>query len=101
MVYGPSKTWYDSDTHNTKTATGTETDIHALKKYTNYTMQVMMIMMMMMMMMTKPIMQVLAYTDGGDGVRSDLVTATTEQDLPGPPGSVKALAMSQDSILIR
>ena len=27
-------------------------------------------------------------------------TAITEQDVPGPPSSVKALAMSQDSILV-
>ena len=42
----------------------------------------------------------LAYTNGGDGVRSPVYTSTTEEDLPGAPGSVKALAMSQDSILV-
>ena len=45
-------------------------------------------------------MQVLAFTNGGDGARSPLVTATTEEDIPGTPGSVKALAMSEDSIFV-
>ena len=82
VVYGPSKTWYDDKTHDNKISPETEIDIHGLKKYTNYSMQV------------------LAYTNGGDGVRSPVHTATTEEDLPGAPGSVKALAMSQDSILV-
>ena len=45
-------------------------------------------------------MQVLAYTNGGDGVKSSELTSTTEQDIPGPPSSVKPLAMSEDSILV-
>ena len=53
-----------------------------MKKYTNYTVTV------------------LAFTNGGDGVKSQVHTAITEQDVPGPPSSVKALAMSQDSILV-
>lgn len=42
----------------------------------------------------------LAYTNGGDGVKSEVLTATTEQDIPGPPASVKALAMTDEAILI-
>ena len=82
VVYGPSKTWYDDKTHDNKISTETEIEIHGLRKYTNYSMQV------------------LAFTNGGDGVRSPVYTSTTEEDLPGAPGSVKALAMSQDSILV-
>lgn len=33
-------------------------------------------------------------------MQSDVFTATTEQDIPGAPSSVKALAMSEDAILI-
>lgn len=82
VVYGPSKTWYDDKTHEAKISAETEIEIHGLKKYTNYSMQV------------------LAFTNGGDGVRSPVYTSTTEEDLPGAPGSVKALAMSRDSILV-
>ena len=82
VVYGPSKTWYDETTHDTKIVTTTETDIHGLKKYTNYSMQV------------------LAFTNGGDGVRSPVYTSTTHEDLLAAPGSAKALAMSEDSILV-
>ena len=53
-----------------------------LKKYTNYTVTV------------------LAFTNGGDGVKSNVFTAVTEQDIPGSPSFVKAMAMSQDSILV-
>ena len=45
--------------------------------------------------------QVLAFTNGGDGVASPVQTATTEQDIPGAPESVKALAMTENSILVR
>merc|ERR1719244_449941 len=82
VIYGPSKYWYDENTHNTQRETNTETEIKGLKKFTNYSMQV------------------LAFTNGGDGVRSPVYTATTEEDVPGAPEAVKALAMSQDSILI-
>ena len=43
----------------------------------------------------------LAFTNGGDGVASPVQTATTEQDIPGAPESVKALAMTENSILVR
>lgn len=45
-------------------------------------------------------MQVLAYTSGGDGVRSAPIHCQTEQDAPGAPTTVKALVMSLDSILV-
>ena len=82
VVYGPSKTWYDPATHDTKISSDSHAELTGLKKYTNYSVQV------------------LAFTNGGDGVKSEVYTTTTEQDIPGPPSSVKALAMSEDSILV-
>ncbi len=82
VVYGPSVTWYDPSTHDTKISSDTEAELTGLKKYTNYSVQV------------------LAFTNGGDGVKSPVATSITEQDIPGPPSSVKALAMSGDSILV-
>jgi hypothetical protein len=82
VAYGPSKTWYDPVTRNTKISADSKTELTGLSKFTNYTVQV------------------LAFTNGGDGVLSEVLTATTEQDIPGPPSSVKALAMSDDSILV-
>ena len=82
VIYGPSKNWYDPATRNTKISSDTKTELTNLMKYTNYTIQV------------------LAFTNGGDGVLTEVLTATTEQDIPGPPSSVKALAMSDDSILV-
>ena len=40
VVYGPSRTWYDMTTHETKMTAETSIDMHGLKKFTNYTMQV-------------------------------------------------------------
>jgi hypothetical protein len=61
VVYGPSKTWYDPKTRDTKISADTKTELTNLHKFTNYTVQVM------------------AYTNGGDGVQSEAFTATTEQ----------------------
>lgn len=52
VIYGPSDTWYDENTKDTKITSSSETILHGLKKYTNYSMQV------------------LAFTSGGDGVKS-------------------------------
>ena len=40
VVYGPSATWYDDNTHDNKISADTEIEIHGLKKFTNYSMQV-------------------------------------------------------------
>jgi len=82
VVYGPSSKWYDVSTHDVKFSAETKVEIHGLKKYTNYSMQV------------------LAFTNGGDGVRSGVQTTTTYEDIPGAPQSVKALAMTESSILV-
>ncbi|XP_063221339.1 cell adhesion molecule Dscam2 isoform X2 [Bacillus rossius redtenbacheri] len=82
VVYGPSDTWYDENTKDTKITSSSETILHGLKKFTNYSMQV------------------LAFTSGGDGVRSAPIHCQTEQDVPEAPNAVKALVMSGDSILV-
>ncbi|XP_033350656.1 Down syndrome cell adhesion molecule-like protein Dscam2 isoform X34 [Bombus vosnesenskii] len=82
VIYGPSDTWYDENTKDTKITSSSETILHGLKKYTNYTMQV------------------LAFTSGGDGVKSAPIHCQTEQDAPEAPIAVKALVMSAESILV-
>ena len=70
VIYGPSLTFYDPSTWDTKISMDTITELTGLKKYTNYTVTV------------------LAFTNGGDGVKSQLHTAITEQDIPGPPSQL-------------
>ncbi|XP_017784824.1 PREDICTED: Down syndrome cell adhesion molecule-like protein Dscam2 isoform X11 [Nicrophorus vespilloides] len=82
VIYGPTESWFDENTKDAKITASTETILHGLKKYTNYSMQV------------------LAYTSGGDGVRSNPIFCQTEQDVPEAPIAVKALVMSSDSILV-
>ncbi|XP_034950760.1 Down syndrome cell adhesion molecule-like protein Dscam2 isoform X25 [Chelonus insularis] len=82
VIYGPSETWYDENTKDTKITSSSETILPQLKKYTNYSMQV------------------LAYTSGGDGVKSAPIHCQTEQDAPEAPVAIKALVMSPESILV-
>nr|XP_031842375.1 Down syndrome cell adhesion molecule-like protein Dscam2 isoform X1 [Nomia melanderi] len=82
VIYGPSDTWYDENTKDTKITPSSETILHGLKKYTNYSMQV------------------LAFTSGGDGVKSAPIHCQTEQDAPEAPVAIKALVMSPESILV-
>nr|XP_033326668.1 Down syndrome cell adhesion molecule-like protein Dscam2 isoform X36 [Megalopta genalis] len=82
VIYGPSDIWYDENTKDTKIAPNSETILHGLKKFTNYSMQV------------------LAYTSGGDGVKSAPIHCQTEQDAPEAPIAIKALIMSPESILV-
>ncbi|XP_072939085.1 cell adhesion molecule Dscam1 isoform X16 [Epargyreus clarus] len=82
VIYGPSETWYDEKTKDTKITASSETILHGLKKFTNYSMEV------------------LATTNGGDGVRSAPIHCQTEQDVPEAPRAVKALVMGPESILV-
>ncbi|XP_043478444.1 Down syndrome cell adhesion molecule-like protein Dscam2 isoform X35 [Leptopilina heterotoma] len=82
IIYGPSESWYDENTKDTKITSSSETILHGLKKYTNYSMQI------------------LAFTSGGDGVKSAPIHCQTEQDAPEAPIAIKALVMSADSILV-
>ena len=42
----------------------------------------------------------LAFTYGGDGVKSQEFFFTTDEDVPSAPESIKAVAGSQDSIVV-
>ncbi|XP_063973280.1 cell adhesion molecule Dscam1 isoform X2 [Diachasmimorpha longicaudata] len=65
-----------------KRTSSEETYLHTLYKYTNYSIRV------------------LAYTGAGDGVLSLAIYCTTEEDVPGPPAGIKALALTAESILV-
>ncbi|XP_057660492.1 cell adhesion molecule Dscam2 isoform X13 [Diorhabda carinulata] len=82
VIYGPSDSWFDENSKDTKITASSETILHGLKKYTNYSMEV------------------LAYTSGGDGVHTTPIHCQTEQDAPEAPTAVKSLVMSDDSILV-
>ncbi|XP_046738267.1 Down syndrome cell adhesion molecule-like protein Dscam2 isoform X3 [Diprion similis] len=82
VIYGPSDSWYDENSKDTKITSSSETILHGLKKYTNYSMHV------------------LAFTSGGDGVKSAPIHCQTEQDVPEAPVAIKALVMSAESILV-
>ncbi|KAA0704197.1 Down syndrome cell adhesion molecule -like protein [Triplophysa tibetana] len=60
----------------------TPLELEGLEKYTNYSIQV------------------LAFTRAGDGVRSDQVYIRTKEDVPGPPGGVKAAAASSSVVYV-
>jgi len=83
VIYGPSKSW---DNENTRTTVivddPSETKIENLQKYTNYSLQM------------------LAFTNAGDGVESSVFSVTTNEDVPSAPESIKASAMSETSILV-
>ncbi|XP_044017269.1 Down syndrome cell adhesion molecule-like protein Dscam2 [Aphidius gifuensis] len=65
-----------------KRTSSEETYLHTLYKFTNYSIRV------------------LAYTGAGDGVLSSAIYCTTEEDVPGPPAGIKALALTAESILV-
>ncbi|XP_051972483.1 cell adhesion molecule DSCAM-like isoform X1 [Xyrauchen texanus] len=60
----------------------TPLELEGLEKYTNYSIQV------------------LAFTRAGDGVRSDQIYIRTKEDVPGPPGGVKAAAASSSVVYV-
>ncbi|XP_077360260.1 Down syndrome cell adhesion molecule a isoform X3 [Festucalex cinctus] len=57
-------------------------ELDGLEKYTNYSIQV------------------LAFTRAGDGVRSEQIYIRTKEDVPGPPGGVKAAAASNSVVFV-
>ncbi|XP_066247380.1 cell adhesion molecule Dscam1 isoform X2 [Euwallacea similis] len=65
-----------------KRTQSTETYLHGLQKFTNHSIKV------------------LAYTSAGDGVASAELFCCTEEDFPGKPASLKASAVTAESILI-
>ncbi|KAJ8394703.1 hypothetical protein AAFF_G00043030 [Aldrovandia affinis] len=57
-------------------------ELDGLEKYTNYSIQV------------------LAFTRAGDGVRSKQIFIRTKEDVPGPPGGVKAAAAASSVVYV-
>ncbi|XP_010777950.1 Down syndrome cell adhesion molecule homolog [Notothenia coriiceps] len=57
-------------------------ELDGLEKYTNYSIQV------------------LAFTNAGDGVRSEQIYVRTKEDVPGPPAGVKAAAASGSVVFV-
>ncbi|XP_043279367.1 Down syndrome cell adhesion molecule-like protein Dscam2 isoform X3 [Venturia canescens] len=66
----------------TKIAYGLSTVLHGLDPYTNYTVQV------------------LAYTRAGEGVSSNPVSCTTEENVPDAPEKVKAVSSAENAVVI-
>ncbi|CAL8103483.1 unnamed protein product [Orchesella dallaii] len=66
----------------TKLTTERELSVHGLRRWTNYTISV------------------LAFTAAGDGKLSEPVICHTDEDVPSPPSSIKALVSSRRSILV-
>ncbi|XP_052750184.1 cell adhesion molecule Dscam2 isoform X2 [Galleria mellonella] len=81
VIYSPF-TSDQADVGEIKRVTTTDTYLHTLRKYTNYSIQV------------------LAFTNAGDGKRSPPVFCMTEEDVPSAPEKIKALAYSSDTVLV-
>ncbi|XP_069492151.1 cell adhesion molecule DSCAM isoform X3 [Ambystoma mexicanum] len=64
------------------TTTQLSLELDGLEKYTNYSIQV------------------LAYTNAGDGVRSEQIFTRTKEDVPGPTAGVKAAAASASIVFV-
>ncbi|KAF3692773.1 Down syndrome cell adhesion molecule-like protein 1 [Channa argus] len=59
-----------------------QVELKGLEKFTNYSIQV------------------LAYTQAGDGVRSNVLYIQTREDYPGPPAGIKAVPSSASSVVV-
>ncbi|XP_058866164.1 cell adhesion molecule DSCAML1 isoform X2 [Acipenser ruthenus] len=64
------------------TTTRERVELKGLEKFTNYSVQV------------------LAYTQAGDGVRSNMLYIQTKEDIPGPPAGIKAVPSSASSVVV-
>uniref|UniRef100_A0A3Q2G055 Down syndrome cell adhesion molecule like 1 n=1 Tax=Cyprinodon variegatus TaxID=28743 RepID=A0A3Q2G055_CYPVA len=64
------------------TTTKEQVELKGLEKFTNYSIQV------------------LAFTQAGDGVRSNVLYIQTREDYPGPPAGIKAVPSSASSVVV-
>ncbi|XP_013911293.1 PREDICTED: Down syndrome cell adhesion molecule-like protein 1 [Thamnophis sirtalis] len=64
------------------TTTRERAELRGMEKFTNYSVQV------------------LAYTQAGDGVRSNVLHIQTKEDIPGPPAGIKAVPSSASSVVV-
>ncbi|XP_059483764.1 cell adhesion molecule Dscam2 [Neocloeon triangulifer] len=74
--------WFDGEGAETKVTSSLKTALQSLSKFTNYSVSV------------------LAFTAGGDGVRSDPLLCRTEEDVPSAPGGIKAVVSAPNKIFI-
>ncbi|XP_068223029.1 cell adhesion molecule Dscam1-like isoform X2 [Palaemon carinicauda] len=77
----PTRFFHPDDIKD-KTIVALRTQLNGLERYTNYSVTV------------------AAYTRRGSGIRSDPVYCITDEDVPGPVESVKALAVDSQSVLV-
>ncbi|XP_065344124.1 cell adhesion molecule Dscam1 isoform X3 [Cloeon dipterum] len=74
--------WFDGEGAETKVTSSLKTTLQSLAKFTNYTVSV------------------LAFTAGGDGVRSDALLCRTEEDVPSAPGGIKAVVSAVNKVVV-
>ncbi|XP_070290619.1 cell adhesion molecule DSCAML1-like [Salvelinus sp. IW2-2015] len=79
QAQGPMQKWGEMQNITT---TREQVELRGLEKFTNYSVQV------------------LAYTQAGDGVRSNVLYIQTREDLPGPPAGIKAVPSSPSSVVV-
>ncbi|CAH2009909.1 unnamed protein product [Acanthoscelides obtectus] len=84
LTYEPvvDDNWRGNDEMETRKTTALTTVITGLRKFTNYSLQV------------------LAFTKVGDGVFTPVVFCQTEEDVPGPPADIKAVASGSQSLKV-
>ncbi|KAK9754443.1 Fibronectin type III domain [Popillia japonica] len=82
VTYHSISEWFDIDDQETKMIQNQYTTLTGLNKYTNYSITA------------------LAFTDIGDGVRSDPIYCHTEEDVPSAPADIKALLSAPNKILV-
>ncbi|ESO90668.1 hypothetical protein LOTGIDRAFT_163888 [Lottia gigantea] len=82
VLYKPVRNDEDESDASFVTTDSMEAMLYKLEKYTNYSIQV------------------LAYTRKGEGVRSEPIYVTTQEDLPESPSDIKSLPVNSSSILV-
>ncbi|GAB6027127.1 Down syndrome cell adhesion molecule-like protein 1, partial [Chamberlinius hualienensis] len=82
VVYKPASDWFDDLAESFNITLPTSMTLSRLEKFSNYSIQV------------------LAMTKAGDGPRSNAVFCKTQDDVPGSPTDIKAVATSDDSVIV-
>ncbi|KAI5693336.1 hypothetical protein M8J75_013991 [Diaphorina citri] len=82
VVYYPAEDWYESLESDTKVTSSLSASLQGLGKFTNYSIQVM------------------AFTQAGDGTLSDVIFCRTLEDVPAAPAHIKAALVSPSRITI-
>ncbi|GAB6032244.1 Down syndrome cell adhesion molecule-like protein 1 [Chamberlinius hualienensis] len=82
VLYKPVSDWFDDLAENFNVTLSTALTVSYMEKFTNYSIQV------------------LGMTKAGDGPRSNPVFCKTLDDVPCPPSDIKAIATSDDSVIV-